>query len=74
MKTITRTEFAVMGVNADGASRILPKRFGNAVDAQQYIGEYVCRTELHPDVFQAFDEYRIVKRNVTTAYGEWEEI
>lgn len=74
MNTRTKTEFAVMGVNADGTSRTLSKRFGNAVDAQKYIGEYISYTERHPDVFTAYDEYRIVSRIVTTTYTEWEEI
>ena len=74
MKTKTKTEFAVMGVNSDGSSRTLSKRFGNAVDAQQYIGEYISYTERIPDAFKPFDEYRIVKRNVITTTEDWEEI
>lgn len=74
MKTRTKTEFAVMGVNQDGTSRTLSKRFGNTVDAQQYIGEYISYTERHPDVFKSFDEYRIVSRTVTTTYTEWEDV
>ena len=74
MKTITRTEFAVMGVNQDGTSRTLTKRFGNAVDAQQYIGEYISYTERFPRDFKPFDEYRIVTRAITTTYEEWSEL
>lgn len=73
MKTRTKTEFAVMGVNSDGTSRTLSKRFGNAVDAQQYIGEYISYTERIPDAFKPFDEYKIVKRTVTTTWDEWED-
>lgn len=74
MNTRIKTEFSVMGVNQDGTSRVLSKKFGNAVDAQKYIGEYVSYTERHPDAFKPFDEYRIVKRDVITTYEEWEEI
>lgn len=74
MKTRTKTEFSVMGVNQDGTSRVLSKKFGNTVDAQQYIGEYISYTERHPDAFRPFDEYRIVKRNVITTWEEWEEV
>ena len=74
MKTKTKTVFAVRGVNSDGSSRTLSKRFGNAVDAQQYIGEYISYTERIPDAFKPFDEYRIVKRNVITTTEDWEEI
>lgn len=74
MKTKTKTEFAVMGVNSDGTSRTLSKRFGNAVDAQKYIGEYISYTVRIPDAFTPFDEYKIVKRNVITTYEEWEEV
>ena len=73
METKTKTEFAVMGVNSDGTSTTLSKRFKNAVDAQKYIGEYISYTKRIPDAFKAFDEYRIVKRNVITTYEEWEE-
>lgn len=74
MKTTTRTEFAVMGANQDGTTRTLTKRFGNAVDAQQYIGEYISYTERFPKDFKAFDEYKIVTRTVTTSYDDWEEV
>jgi hypothetical protein len=74
MKTRTKTEFAVMGMNSDGTSRTLSKRFGNAADAQKHIGEYISYTERFPNDFKPFDEYRIVKRNVITTYEEWEEI
>ena len=74
MKTSTRTEFAVMGINQDGTTRTLSKRFGNAPDAQQYIGEYISYTERYPKDFKPCDEYRIVKRTVTTVWEEWEEI
>lgn len=74
MKTTTKTEFAVMGINQDGTSRTLSKRFGNAVDAQRYIGEYVSYTERFPNDFKPFDEYKIVTRTVLTMYDDWEEI
>ena len=74
MKKKTKTEFAVMGVNQDGTSRTLSKRFSNAVDAQQYIGEYISYTERFPKDFKPFDEYCIVSRTVTTTYEDWSEI
>lgn len=73
MKTRTKTEFAVMGINSDGTSRTLSKRYNNAVDAQKYIGEYISYTERFPNDFKGFDEYKIVKRNVITTWEEWEE-
>ena len=73
MKTKTKTEFSVMGVNSDGTSRVFSKRFGNAVDAQKYIGEYISYTVRYPKDFKAFDNYIIVKRNVITTFEEWEE-
>ena len=74
MKTRTKTEFAVMGVNSDGTSRTLSKRFGNIPAAQQYIGEYNSYTIRYPKDFKAFDKYVIVKRNVITTYEDWEVI
>ena len=73
MQTKIKIEFSVMGVNHDGTSRILSKRFGNAVDAQNYIGEYVSYTERFPKDFKPFDDYRIMLRKVTTTTDEWEE-
>ena len=74
MDTITKVEFAVAGVNLDGTSRTLSKRFGNAVEAQKYIGEYISYTERFPNDFKAFDEYKIVRRTVVKTIHEWEEI
>lgn len=74
MKTRTKTEFAIMGINADGTSRTMSKTFGNAVDAQNFIGEYISYTERLPDVYSKYDEYRIVKRMVTTTWEDWSEI
>lgn len=73
MEIKTKTEFAVMGVNSDGTSTALSKRFKNAADAQKYIGEYISYTKRIPDAFKAFDEYKVVSRTVTTTYDEWEE-
>lgn len=62
-----------MGINADGTTRTLSKRFGNAVQAQQYIGQYIDYTKRFPLDFKSFDEYRIVTRTVTTTWEEWSE-
>lgn len=75
MKTITKTEIAVMGLMPDGKWRaVTSKRFGNVVDAQDYIGEYIKDAERHPNVFPAFAEYKIAKRTVTTTFTDWEDV
>ena len=74
MKTQTKTQFAVMALNPDGTWRTLSKSCANAVDAQQYLGEYISDTEKFPDLYQAYADYKIAKRTVTTTFTEWEDI
>jgi hypothetical protein len=74
MKTTTNTEFAVMGVNSDGTSRTLSKRFGDVPSAQQYVGEYISYTERFPNDFKPFDEYKLVKRAIVKTVHDWREV
>jgi hypothetical protein len=74
MNTRTKTEFAVMGLKPDGTWRTLSKTHGNAVSAQQYLGEYISDAERFPDIFTAYADYKIAQRTVTTTFTEWEDI
>ena len=74
MRTITKTEFAVMGLKPDGAWRTLSKTFGNEPAAQQHLGKYIRDTEQMPHIYTAYADYKIAQRTVTTTFTEWEDV
>ena len=74
MKTRTKTEFAVMGLQPDGTWRMLASKFSNAVYAQEHLGTYASGTKNLPDLYPAYVDYKIAKRTVTTTFTEWEDV
>lgn len=74
MKTTSRTEFAVFGLKPEGTWRKLSTRFADAVAAQAYLGEYIKDTEQCPDLYTTYEDYKIAKRTVVTAFTEWKDV
>ena len=72
-KTTIRTEYGVLGLKPDGTWRVI-NRQATAADAEKILEEYISDTKAYPDLYTAYAEYKVMKRNVITTIEDWSEI
>lgn len=74
MKSTTKTEYAPHGLTAQGKWRTLTsQRFTSAQLAEARLEEYKQDCKNLPNLYEPYQEYKVMKRTVVITISEWDE-
>lgn len=73
MKTYTKTEYQAFYKKSDGTWRPIPSMNYTKPELVQYkIEDHNQLAKQHPTIMDYIEDYKIMKRTVTTTYTDWE--
>lgn len=74
MNTNTKIVYQPYGKTQDGTWKVIcgMTLYSRQLAAEK-ITEHRYNSKKHPGLFEPYEDYKIMKRTITTTFGEWED-